>query len=121
MITGTHELEEVLADLETLAESSEVLLALVKDIRNTLDSKGQDYSPNTAEWENFKFTARLLDQSPIHGMRYMIAHKIGRALVFAQNVDKNPNHESEYDTWKDLLGYILIMLAYMKYQEEVEE
>lgn len=105
----------LISNLEGISKSSYLMDQIISELRETLIRKGEDYG-DAFVWQNPQTAASLVNIPLETAMRYLVAHKIGRILHLTSS-EKEPNFETEYDTWKDLLGYILLMLGYLKYIE----
>src|SRR5690606_11436374 len=121
-------LKATLDELRLLTQKPEYLSSLVDGLEELLLAKGDDHSGEANTFNNFILAKTLVNVHPELGMRYLIALKIGRLINIASKqtplqeafskIGALPNFESEWQNWQDLLGYAILMLAYIKYTRE---
>lgn len=95
----------------------------MKDCKCVLSSKGHDYSDKSDRLSNFKQTAAHMTNygvlmHPSQAALFFILVKIDR-LTNLLNERKTPNNESIEDTLKDLLNYVILMIACLKDEGKV--
>lgn len=111
-------LDYMFSYLRGLAKDPQDILRLIDELEELLSKKGQDYSGETTPFENFHRTASMMDSDPSRAIRWQVAHKIGRLLNVVQR--QHLHFEDEAESWRDLLGYIILLLAYLRSKEADE-
>lgn len=114
---GDQDIKMMCDTLRILATDPNFMVRIIGEIEEMLLHKGDDYSGVNDAFANFKTSAMLAHLPVAQGIRYMIAIKVGRLLQLTSNTRGVRRFESELDSWKDLMGYILLMLAYLSNEE----
>lgn len=91
--------------------------AVLDDLEELLVRKGADYSGEDDTYNNFRFVATVFGDSVEGQILRLVTHKVGRAVNTMQRDPEALNFESSWDSWKDLLGYLVLLLAYQKAKE----
>lgn len=113
---GDAEIRHTLDRLRVLVDDPRVLLGIIDEIEELLIAKGDDYSGEDDAFSNFRLIAELSSQSVYKVFMTLLAVKIGRIFTLTKT-NAVPKFESIWDTTKDLLGYLVLWLAYQQKEE----
>lgn len=115
---GDAEIKHTLDRLRVLVNDPITLLGIIDDLERLLLAKGDDYSGQKDAFANFKIVAKLSAQPVYKVFMTLISVKLGRLFNIWQSGYAQPNYESSWDTVRDLLGYIVLWLAYTRKEEQ---
>lgn len=93
----------------------EMATEVMKLIREILAKKNKDYTGTRGAFGNFEFSAQNANTSVEQGMIIRMSDKFARLCNLINNV-AHVNEETIEDTARDLIGYLIIFLAYRRQQ-----
>jgi hypothetical protein len=116
---GDAEIKRVLDRLRVLVDEPKKVLELIDIVEALLLAKGDDYSGNKDVFGNFRFISSASANPEFKVFITLISVKVGRLFnLFNSPLSYSPRFESMWDTVKDLLGYIVLWLAYHLMEEQ---
>ena len=88
-------------------------LVILNEAVETITSKAHDYAADDDVFANFKLVAQLANVPVMTVFDVLIGTK--RARIFElESSGKTPENESLYDSYLDLINYIVLKLGFMK-------
>jgi len=95
-----------------------------KNLLDVLKAKNSDYTNNSTEMndalKNFKLIEHYNVATVEQGMFARISDKVSRIASFISSGTLQVKNESAEDACKDLIGYTVLLLAYMKEKKFVD-
>ena len=89
--------------------------AVLDEMQALIELKAADYADDGNPFSNFEQAAAFVGLTVDQVFAVMIGIKMARLGQLMSG--KNPNFESENDSWMDLANYIALKLAYSKGNE----
>lgn len=86
----------------------------LSEMKELLTKKGDDYSGNRHQWMSFVIEAMMTNLSVDTIFMASFARKLSRLISLYDN-GNSPNFESVEDSWKDLLGYLILFVSYQRW------
>jgi hypothetical protein len=90
----------------------------VKELMETLGSKGDDYGKDVDPWSSFRACAAFLNRDLATVAASNVQEKLSRLSSLHAN-GREPRHEAIRDTYRDIAGFGV--LAYAMYLEQVND
>lgn len=119
---GDAEIKHILDRLRVLVNDPKTLLGVIDNIEELLLAKGDDYSGREDAFANFSRIADIMTEPEDKIFMVLIAVKLGRLYnMFRTLFFVKPKFESMWDTVQDLLGYLILWLAYAQKQGVQDE
>lgn len=122
---GSADIQAVLERLRTLSMKDAIsirseILEIVDEMDELLVAKGGDYSSIFEHEFGAPVVASRIRGDSVHGFFCtMIALKCARSINTSLSLE-DPKFENLIGTWGDLLNYMILWLAYTRYQEGVD-
>lgn len=98
-----------------VGEKPDPVRQVIIDLENILVKKGQDYASHGDTFINFRNASAFAGIEVEEGMLYRIGEKLERLESLRACTDA-PNFESIEDTYLDLAGYFILLVAYSRSQ-----
>jgi len=89
--------------------------AVLDQMQALIDAKCQDYADDENVFSNFEQAAAFAGLTVEQVFAVMIGIKVARLQQLMSG--KQPNFESEEDSWLDLANYVALKIAYGSYDE----
>lgn len=86
---------------------------VIIELEDLLVKKGRDYAAHGSTWTNFDEAATFAGITSEQGIEYMIGTKLSR-LESLKSQGGQANFESYDDTIMDLVGYMILYIAYRR-------
>jgi hypothetical protein len=93
------------------------VLAILEEMRDTVESKANDYADGDNVYSNFEGSAKLAGISVEQVFMVMIGVKVERLRQLISGTE--PNFESIEDTILDLANYAALWLGYRREEERL--
>ena len=97
----------------------ETLQKIFRELEDTLKRKNADYTGGKSEFFNFEKSADVANVSVGKSIIVRMMDKMTRMSSLLEREAQVKDEKIE-DTIKDLIGYAIILLAYLNYQTEPE-
>ena len=120
---GLNEIDSVLNDLdkgfdkllELNAKGQGPIADLLLEMRQLMIAKGHDYSGVFHTFKNFEISGYLCGKPVDNAFTDMMAHKFSRLLLSQTRLDP-PNFESLDQSWIDLANYLILIVAWHRFE-----
>lgn len=109
--------QATLHPIDGMKPGVEYLKKVLDDMYTLMTSKGRDYSGKDHTWHSFEEAARLMGVSPEMSFKILLGTKITRMTSLLQ-AGYPPTFESLDDTFQDMANYIVLYLAWLRWNAD---